>query len=68
MRRGGGGGGGTQEAGSAWLRLLAGVQTPHERGTQEKGRVPHLLPLMLNILHCELAHTLIKTIFPKNLL
>lgn len=64
----GGEAGGIQEAGSAWLRLLAGVRTPHERGTQEKGKVPHLHPLTLNILHCELAHTLIKTIFPKNLL
>lgn len=34
-------------------------------GNTRKGK-SYLLPL--NILHCELAHTLIKTIFPKNLL
>lgn len=49
-------------------KLLEGGGTPGERERQGKGRVTHSPPpLNGNILHSELTHVLIKTIFPENL-
>lgn len=72
----GGGAAGSRQGQWRWERLrrqaqrgseIPGVWDPQEREAQGERRVTHPYSTP-NVLHSKLAHVLIKTIFPKNLL